>query len=208
MTFSLNEIEATAKRAARGAGYSWGLAEETGKATRWLCANGLDGVAALTGLLERRMADKPAHMPRAEDGTWQGDDVLCPLAAGTYLSDCAQQLSGREIRMRRVCFPAMILPFAANVASVHKTCVSIDADGQVAVTDGKGVSGADRFPDYADELTFRIGGKLSKHVVQMSRGTPDPACWTKLNSFAHRTYAPATDESRLLGAGSGLSDND
>ena len=29
-----------------------------------------------------------------------------------------------------------------------------------------------------------------------------------LNTFAHRTYAPATEESRLLGAGAGLSDND
>ena len=29
-----------------------------------------------------------------------------------------------------------------------------------------------------------------------------------LNEHAHKTYAPATDESRLSGAGSGLSDND
>ncbi|MFV1875593.1 hypothetical protein [Nioella sp.] len=29
-----------------------------------------------------------------------------------------------------------------------------------------------------------------------------------LNAFAHRTYAPATEESRLAGAGAGLTDND
>jgi len=29
-----------------------------------------------------------------------------------------------------------------------------------------------------------------------------------LNEYAYRTYAPATDESRLSGAGAGLSDND
>jgi len=29
-----------------------------------------------------------------------------------------------------------------------------------------------------------------------------------LNEYAHKTYAPATDESRLSGAGAGLSDND
>jgi hypothetical protein len=29
-----------------------------------------------------------------------------------------------------------------------------------------------------------------------------------LNEYAYKTYAPATDESRLSGAGAGLSDND
>ncbi|MEO0980892.1 MAG: DUF3726 domain-containing protein, partial [Pseudomonadota bacterium] len=40
------------------------------------------------------------------------------------------------------------------------------------------------------------------------RATPDPDSWTRLGVLAHRTYAPATDESRLRGAGAGLSDND
>ena len=39
------------------------------------------------------------------------------------------------------------------------------------------------------------------------------ACLSKkqfkiLNDYAYKTYAPATDESRLIGAGAGLSDND
>ncbi|NND22495.1 MAG: DUF3726 domain-containing protein, partial [Silicimonas sp.] len=42
MSYSLNEVEATAKKAARGAGYPWGLAEEAAKATRWLCAHDID----------------------------------------------------------------------------------------------------------------------------------------------------------------------
>ncbi|WP_172978117.1 DUF3726 domain-containing protein [Roseovarius sp. THAF27] len=35
MTWSLNEIEALARKPTRGAGYPWGLAEETGRAARW-----------------------------------------------------------------------------------------------------------------------------------------------------------------------------
>ena len=39
MTWSLNEIESLAKKAARGAGLDWGLAEEAGKTTRcWVIA--------------------------------------------------------------------------------------------------------------------------------------------------------------------------
>ena len=36
----------------------------------------------------------------------------------------------------------------------------------------------------------------------------DNDVWNRLEEFTYRTYAPVTDESRMLGAGSGLSDND
>ena len=47
MNWSLNELDAMARKAARGAGYSWGLAEEAGRATRWLAAAGLPGPMCL-----------------------------------------------------------------------------------------------------------------------------------------------------------------
>jgi hypothetical protein len=53
MTFSLNEVEAMGKRAARGAGRDWGIAEEAGKAARWLTARGLPGPELLAELLTR-----------------------------------------------------------------------------------------------------------------------------------------------------------
>ena len=43
MSLSLNEVESLAKKAARGTGYPWGLAEEAAKASRWLAARGVDG---------------------------------------------------------------------------------------------------------------------------------------------------------------------
>lgn len=51
MTFALIEVEATAKKAARGAGYACGMAEAAAMAARRLCAHGIDGVAGLAGLL-------------------------------------------------------------------------------------------------------------------------------------------------------------
>ncbi|MEM7320038.1 MAG: DUF3726 domain-containing protein, partial [Pseudomonadota bacterium] len=119
MNFSLNEVEATAKRAARGAGYDWGLAEEAGKATRWLCAGGHDGVAELARLLNLGYGgDRKAHSVRDLQQDWQGADLLCPLCAGSSLSDCATRLLSGPLKMRRVAVPAIILPFAANVARI------------------------------------------------------------------------------------------
>ena len=41
---SLSEIETTSKRASRGVGFSWGIAEEVGKCIRLLELFGLPGI--------------------------------------------------------------------------------------------------------------------------------------------------------------------
>ena len=47
MSWSLGETGALALKAARGAGMTWGLAEEASEAVVWLQARGLPGVSAL-----------------------------------------------------------------------------------------------------------------------------------------------------------------
>ncbi|MEF9603350.1 DUF3726 domain-containing protein, partial [Paracoccus sp. PXZ] len=47
MLLSRNETEALCLKAARGAGMSWGLAEEAAFAAGWLGAHGIDGAGAL-----------------------------------------------------------------------------------------------------------------------------------------------------------------
>ena len=53
-----------------------------------------------------------------------------------------------------------------------------------------------------------LGGQIDVATPIRSRAQPAPEAWATLNRLAHRTYAPATEESRLKGAGAGLSDND
>lgn len=209
MNFSLNEVEATAKRAARGAGYSWGLAEEAGKAARWLCANGQDGVGELTQLLCLGLSAAPEqHAPQGLTDIQASGHVLCPLAAGALLSDCAGFLTDQAIEMKQVAHPMLLLPFAANASRARKARVMMNCDGAVAVTDGIYLSCDQVFPAEAQVIQVILGGELSDTPARLSRATPDTELWVELNRFAHRTYAPATEESRKLGAGAGLSDND
>ena len=209
MSFSLNEIEATAKRAARGAGYTWGHAEEAGKATRWLCAHGLDGVEALASLLHRNLAQAPEkHAPCISGETWTGTDVLCPLATGCTLSDSAEILGAAPVTLTNVTAPTLLLPFASNVARILNRGVSITIDGAQAQTDGIALRLTGAIPDQAQSITVRLAEVTPPPQRLQSRATPDPAAWSVLTHFAHFTYAPATEESRLRGAGAGLSDND
>jgi len=205
MSFSLNEVEATARKAARGAGYSWGLAEEAGKATRWLCAQGLDGCASLAALLQ-----EPRHaIPQLNPGIWSAPGVLCPLVTGAALSDFAAQLTEGPIRIVDVAHPQLLLPFAAGTARQMGTVLTLACDDLVAHTDGAGVD-LIRIPSPpgTSDVTVSMDGTMTGALPKQTRATPDPAIWDVLTAFAARTYAPATDASRRLGAGAGLSDND
>lgn len=216
MTLSLNEIEALAKRAARGAGLSWGMSEEAARATRWLISLDLPGAALLSTLLTRNDGVPHAQVaPVALEGEWRArGGPLCPIAAGAALNDCADRLaSGEPVTMADVACPLLVVPFGAWAALHIRACVRVSWQDTHIDTDGKviWVSGLPAQIDALDtaaltcQTTRRPGGtaRLPGH-----RGTVDPQVWAQLESLAHRTYAPATEASRMLGAGAGVSDND
>lgn len=205
MSFSLNEVEAMARKAARGAGYDWGLAEEAGKAARWLCAQGLDGCGTLAALLQ-----EPRHAtPHMAPGLWSAPGTLCPLITGAALSDRSAELTAAPIRIAQVAHPQVLLPFAAGAARRLGTTLTLTCDTLTARTDGTGLdmTPAPTLPATCDVEISRAG-RMTATLPQQTRAAPDPAAWNVLAGLAARTYAPATDASRRLGAGAGLSDND
>ncbi len=210
MTLSLNEVEATAKKAARGAGYSWGLAEEAGKAARWLCARDLDGCKALAGLLQEFHDAPEAHWtPMPDRSPWQArGERLCPIITGATISDRAHELRGGSFGVASLVEPVLLLPFAASCALQLKTGVSVKLSEASAVVDGDALEINGTFPSSTEAVTISIGGSVSSPAALHHRATPLPQSWQILNRFAGRTYAPATEASRLTGAGAGLSDND
>ena len=209
MSVSLNEVEAAAKRAARGAGYPWGLAEEAGKSTRWLCGQGMDGANALAQLLRQGLAAAlEDHRPVAKQPDWIGQHALCPLITGAALSDRPDLLRAGPIRLQSVAVPVLIIPFVAFAARAENMVISVISGSVSATTNGRQLASVQDWPAHAECLEILPGGDIGTSRSQAPRAIPDPADWATLDRFAHRTYAPATEESRLRGAGAGLSDND
>lgn len=211
MTLSLNEVEATAKKAARGAGYPWGLAEEAGKAVRWLCAHDFDGCAALAALLQEiDGTDIADWLPLPGDTGWTAQGTrLCPIATGSAISDRATMIGPDKVRLEEVAQPILLAPFAAMLAQQLERNVTLSVDDVRITTDGKTVSRAGgMFPSHAARACLGAGGEVGAPAPARQRAQPAPSAWSTLNAFAHRTYAPATEESRMKGAGAGTSDND
>ena len=216
MSHSLNEIEALAKRAARGAGLSWGMAEEAGKATRWLASHDLPGTDLLADVLTQNESIPPRDIaPAGLEGIWSASSgTLCPLASGAALTDCAGRLGdGRSIEMSQVSHPLLVVPFAAWAALEIAAPVRVIWQSVHITTDGQGIWVDDPMSQIAQtgavSLTCaRVGTVTGQSSLPAMRANVSQSSLDRLNVFAERTYAPATAASRLLGAGAGTSDND
>lgn len=216
MNLSLNEIEGLSKKAARGAGLSWGLAEEAGKAARWLSEHGLNGLALLGEQL--RLDDGIAYQelaPLVDKGHWQAASrPMCPLIAGATLSDHVQLLSELgELVLTSVSHPLLLAPFASRMAQclgrpVHLSWAGcslfFDAQGGGFVRDEGGL-----FLGSVAAVSCAVAIAVPDHAEQCgSIPAVDESVLAYFNALAYRTYVPASEASRLQGAGAGLSDND
>ena len=216
MSWSMNEIEALAKKAARGGGQSWGLAEETGKALRCLLEQGIEATAPLAVLLEQNDQADPAWIAPAQvDGVWTAPGgVLCPIAAGTCLSDHAALLQQRgAATLGPTAWPVFLIPFAQTAARLTGQTVALGWQDVTVRANAEGI--AIEGPEQAVLLPLadRVSCTLTAHTIwpvlpRVTRASVTAQVGARLNALAHRTYAPATDQDRLSGAGAGLSDND
>jgi len=213
--FSLNEVEAMGRRAARGAGLNWGHAEEAGKAARWIAAHGLPGAELLAELLSRNEGLSHHDVaPAATDGIWQAPGGrLCPLITGAALSDRAGEIaSGHAFELGATSFPLLLVPYAAAIARATGTAVELTWEGaRLVVTpkgglaaEGDGVAARD-----AERMTCRGANSPSAAApAGIAHPDVDGSAWQRLVAFAQITYAQATESSRLAGAGAGITDND
>ncbi|MBV2359769.1 DUF3726 domain-containing protein [Thalassococcus sp. CAU 1522] len=210
LTLSLGEVEATARKAARGAGYDWAMADEAGRAVRWLHGAGCDGCAALARWLDRFDGTATADWaPQLRADGWHPvGDAICPFFAGVTLADHAGSLDTEPTHLRRVAEPLLILPFAAQAARKLARPVALTIDAQEVQTDGVGLAGSLTDIANATRVAVCLASPARDTEPPRTRAEPTATDWHRLEHFAGRTYAPATEESRRKGAGAGLTDND
>ena len=212
MRLSLNEIQAECRKASRGAGLPWGLADETGQAVAWLAERGTDALPALLDCLDAVLA---------------GEGAGNPIRSGTEIADQADKMAaGHVLSFSEIRQPVLLLPFIALSARLIGRPVTVThADGAWALS-----------PDGVDQTVLRevaakpvimavtcragdvhsspqpkspsVKSSGAKSPPQLSRLDIDDVIWQRLQDLAHHTYVPATEQSRLLGAGAGTIDND
>lgn len=224
LSLSLGEVEAAARKAARGVGYDWGHADHAGTTVRALCEIGEDGVGALVRLLNR-VAEEPgcglgqgrpsALAPGTLDGIWIGPaGALCALQVGTCLSDLARSLPEGGFGLQAVLSPVLLVPACADVARARGAPVTLTWRGGMLAFGETGIPLARSLRKLAQlehaSLHLYPGGGGLAAATSLNRALVERDDWETLLKFAARMYAPGSEASRLLGAGTGtgLNDND
>ncbi len=216
---SLAEIEALGLKAARGAGFSWGMAEEAAMAVRWLAAHGLPGPALLLRHLEAVDRRPWAEIaPVIQGRVWRtaGGGALCPIAAGAAMADRATLVEGPglgAITLEQVADPGLLLPFAASAATALDQPLRVAWDGFSAVVGAAGVAletGETGFLETTAARVVVVAPAEPRTAWRQAEAAPRLVplpIWQGLDRFAFRTYVPASEASRA-GAGASTSDND
>ena len=215
--YSLSEIDTLTRKATRGAGYSWGIAEEVGKAMRWLSAYGFSGPEILAKHLEIVANKQQDFIPNSKDVTSEekifgnADEPLCPLYCGTLINDLGHHLeAGKTLTFNNMLSPLLALPSAARNAEAYNISVSFSCSETIVICNPDGITNNDTphlfdafsLGDKADVICSRTEGEFkSTHFPSPQGRSITAEALVTLERFAHQTYAPATDESRLRGAG-------
>jgi hypothetical protein len=213
MNWSLNEIEAEVKKAVRGAGLAWGLAEEGAKAARWLAARAIDPMPAVIDVLDRHAAGNKIStaITLTDDGHWNAPAPLCPITFGATLCDHARRMIAGGTTAGPVARPLLVIPFVARAARLLGRSVSLTLDGDTLLLSARGEPGS-RPVDRPDAAAFRCVATDDTAMAMPRMIASDIAIaadrWARLQAYAGRTYVPANERSRREGAGAGLIDND
>jgi hypothetical protein len=189
---SLNEAETLAAKAARGAGFSWGLADEVGRAARTIAADGEDWSHAALALAQR--ASAMAAPDRERIALWRqceedlaGPRPLCPVRTAAALLDDPPDLGAGALRISGVALPIW-------------TDAMLRPSGMIVLrTDDPLAAEAD--------IVIRLGSRPQQAIV-LRRAAISEAIFEALNVFATRTYVPESERSRIRGAGGGSIDDE
>ena len=105
--------------------------------------------------------------------------------------------------------PLLLLPFVARLEPGYYWLHALGLEGTV------GIAKADGWQNHcicgSGSCTVRLedGPHVDPALEMITRvDSRFICCVDRLGAYAHRTYAPATGQSRMSGAGAGLTDND
>lgn len=235
MRYSLNQIEHTVRKAARGSGLSWGVAEDAGRAARWLHMVDLPGVSLVASVLAEidHSDDQTRKVAQANVATDESHEVmalkpihgrLSPLVVGPCIGDWVNAIEAMsetnetEIAIENVVCPLLLAGYCGVAAQQTQLTLSIhwhDFQMRCAAKEMRylGEKIGSNF-----EPRIRVSNAESNDQNPCANATVkesrigsvevDSESWRQLEMLSHQTYVEATESSRLSGAGAGLNDND
>ena len=199
---SLSEIDTISKRASKAAGFSWGVAEEIGKAVRSLELFGLPGIKNLNLYLNKIEKNHPEKVNKIDKENKNKE--LCPIYCGVAFLDQCQQLEIlKNIKFYNVNYPILILPFISKASEILGKKILIQFNNcSFLMNFNKSILSKNlekQFINLVDEISIEF---LEDNNLFSDQD------WKELYALSEKTFVEETDSLKAKGAGAGLTDND
>ena len=200
--YSLSEIETTSKRASKAAGYSWGMAEEIGKATSSLELFGLLGVKNLNlylNIIKEKHPQKISKIKRENK-----HDKLCPIYCGVAFLDQVQEIESlRKITFYNLSYPILILAFISKASEVSGKKILVQfANSSFLMNFNKSI-----LTKNLDSQVIASASEISIEILDNEDSFSNYE-WQELYKLSEKTFVEESDSLKEKGAGAGLLDND
>ena len=199
---SFSEIDTTTKRAAKAAGFSWGISEEIGKAIRNLELFGLPGIKNLNLYLNKIEKNHPKKLNKIDKENKYKE--LCPIYCGVAFLDQCQKLEIlKNINFYNVNYPILILPFISKASEiVGKKILMQFNKSSFLINFNKSILSK----NFEKQVIASVD-KINIEFLENKNSFSDQE-WKELYKLSEKTFVEETDSSKTKGAGAGLTDND
>ena len=201
---SFSEIETTSKRASRGVGFSWGIAEEVGKCIRLLELFGLPGIKNLIKYYQKKNKENFDDIRSINQKNTSNKNSLCPISLGICFLDQIRKIeSYNKCLFKNVAYPLLLLPFLSRSSEIigKKILVVLDKY-EFLLNFNTNIS------SNSLEKEFPSKAKIVKIFFLDNKDSFTDNDWKKLYKLSENTFVEESDSLKKGAAGAGLNDND
>tara|TARA_B100001175_G_C19295564_1_gene535631 strand:- start:164 stop:775 length:612 start_codon:yes stop_codon:yes gene_type:complete len=201
---SLSEIDTTSKRATRGAGFPWGIAEEVGKNMRLLELFGLSGIKNLNKFLKVYKKKQFQKISLISDITEANKDPFCPIILGTSFIDQVKLLEKKKnIQISNVAFPLLFLPFVSRASEIIGKKIFLKIEEKEFLLN----LNLSIYSNYLKNEILESCNIINISFIENNNSFNDGE-WNELYKLSEDTFVEETESSKVGAAGAGLTDND
>lgn len=209
MTYALNELDNLLRKAAVGGGFPVGNAIAIAAAGVWLARRGFP----VCEIVQRALSGGMAAIRLTHDDGRARFDTARAAIDGVAAIDLLLAGAG-DVVLCDLDEPRLVLGLAGAAGAANGTGFALGT-GEIEIAIGGTAEIAPATFDLSRGCTLQLTLKadLPGHGSAPSATRYDPAAagdcgWDAIQRLAYTTYVPASDQSRLSGAGAGLTDND
>ena len=201
---TLNEIDTTAKKASKAAGFSWGIAEEIGKSIESLELFGLPGITNLNLYLKKIKKNHPKKLNKIKKENRLKNKELCPIYCGVaFLDKCRQLETLQSFKYYNVSYPLLILPFISKTSELLGKKILIEYNkSSFLLNFNKSI-----FSKNADKQIDSLAKEMRIEFLE-NKNYFSEKNWKELYKLSEKTFVEESESSKTNAAGAGLIDND